>query len=105
MIAWFAETFEKLAAKPTMRRASSFNQMVKCASGTEGYAGQAGKPRRAWAAGRGAADARPILKTITVELVKFEAAIAAMIQATPRFTELAEIIESVPESAAPPLLR
>jgi len=36
------------------------------------------------------------LKTITVELVKFEAAIAAMIQATPRFTELAEIIESVP---------
>jgi len=45
---------------------------------------------------RGAADARPDLETITVELVKFEAAIAAMIQATPRFTELAEIIESVP---------
>jgi len=37
-----------------------------------------------------------ILKTISVELVKFEAAISTMIQATPHFTELAEIIESVP---------
>src|ERR1700732_2369977 len=37
-----------------------------------------------------------ISKTIAVELVKIEAAISAMIQATPRFAELAEIIESIP---------
>ena len=37
-----------------------------------------------------------ISKTIAVELVKIEAAISALIEATPRFAELAEIIESVP---------
>ena len=37
-----------------------------------------------------------ISKTIAVELVKIEATISALIQATPRFAELAEIIESVP---------
>ena len=37
-----------------------------------------------------------ILKTIAVELVKIEAEITALIQATPHFAELAEIIESVP---------
>ena len=38
-----------------------------------------------------------ISKTIAAELVTIEAAIWALIQATPHFTELAEIIESVPE--------
>jgi transposase len=37
-----------------------------------------------------------ISKTIAAELVKIEAEIATLIQATPRFAELAEIIESVP---------
>jgi transposase len=37
-----------------------------------------------------------MLKKIASEIVKLEAAIAAMIKATPRFAELAEIIESVP---------
>ena len=37
-----------------------------------------------------------ISKTIAAELVKLEAAITALIQATPHFAELAEIIESVP---------
>lgn len=37
-----------------------------------------------------------ISKTIAVELVKIEAEITALIQATPHFAELAEIIESVP---------
>ena len=38
-----------------------------------------------------------ISKTIAAEWVTIEAAISALIQATPHFTELAEIIESVPE--------
>jgi transposase len=37
-----------------------------------------------------------LLKTIALEVAKLEAAITAMIKATPHFAELAEIIESVP---------
>jgi transposase len=37
-----------------------------------------------------------LLKNIALEVAKLEAAIAAMIKATPHFAELAEIIESVP---------
>ena len=37
-----------------------------------------------------------LLKNITLEVAKLEAAIAAMIKASPHFTELAAIIESVP---------
>ncbi|UPJ55109.1 IS110 family transposase [Bradyrhizobium sp. 192] len=37
-----------------------------------------------------------LLKQITLEVAKLEAAIAVLIKATPRFAELAEIIESVP---------
>jgi transposase len=37
-----------------------------------------------------------LLKQIAVEIAKLDAAIAALIKATPRFAELAEIIESVP---------
>jgi transposase len=37
-----------------------------------------------------------LLKKIVLEIAKLEAAIAAMIKATPHFAELAEIIESVP---------
>jgi transposase len=37
-----------------------------------------------------------LLKNIALELDKLEAAITAMVKATPRFAELAEIIESVP---------
>ena len=37
-----------------------------------------------------------LLKNITLEVAKLEAAIAALIKATPHFAELAEIIESVP---------
>jgi len=37
-----------------------------------------------------------LLKTIALEVERLETAIAALIKATPRFAELAEIIESVP---------
>ena len=37
-----------------------------------------------------------LLKKIALEVAKLEAAIAALIKATPHFAELAEIIESVP---------
>jgi len=41
-----------------------------------------------------------LLKTIALEVERLETAIAALIKATPRFAELAEIIESVPGLAS-----
>jgi len=61
MIAWFAETFDEARGQAYDETREQLIR-CKCASGTEGYAGQAGKPGRAWAAGRGAADARPDLE-------------------------------------------
>ncbi len=96
MIAWFAETFGEAkgqacdAAREPLRQMMNARQalkemQVRLESQGE-HAGPAAVQRM---------HAR-ILKTIGVELVNIEAAIAAMIQATPGFTELAGIIESVP---------
>src|SRR5258707_7581854 len=83
MIAWFAETCDEARGQAYDETREQLHQMVNARQALKGmHAVQRMHAR--------------ILKTITVELVKFEAAIAAMIQATPRFTELAEIIESVP---------
>src|SRR5262249_33112364 len=43
-----------------------------------------------------------LLKNIALEIAKLEAAVAALIKATPHFAELAEIIESVPGLAEIP---
>jgi len=96
MIAWFAETFDEARGQAYDETREQLHQMVNARQALKGMQaklesqGEHGLP-----AAVQRMHAR-ILKTITVELVKFEAAIAAMIQATPRFTELAEIIESVP---------
>jgi len=96
MIAWFAETFDEVQGQAYDATREQLHQTVN--------ARQALKDMQAKLASQGehavpAAVQRMharILKTIGVELVKIEAAIAALIQATPRFAELAEIIESVP---------
>src|SRR6266480_2159648 len=96
MIAWFAETFDEARGQAYDATREQLRQMV--------HARQALKDMQAKLENQGehalpAAVQRMharILKTISVELVKFEAAISTMIQATPHFTELAEIIESVP---------
>jgi len=96
MIAWFAETFDEARGQAYDASREQLHQMVN--------ARQALKDMQAKLESQGehavpAAVQRTharILKTIAVELVKIDAAISAMIQATPRFTELAEIIESVP---------
>src|SRR5882762_4115805 len=96
IIAWFAETFDEARGQAYDETREHLHQMVNARQALKGMQaklesqGEHGLP-----AAVQRMHAR-ILKTITVELVKFEAAIAAMIQATPRFTELAEIIESVP---------
>ncbi len=96
MIAWFAETFDEARSQAYDATREQLHQMVN--------ARQALKEMQAKLETQGehevpAAVQRMqarILKTIDLELVKIEAAISAMIQSTPHFTELAEIIESVP---------
>jgi transposase len=96
MIAWFAETFDEARGQTYDATREQLHQMVN--------ARQALKDMQAKLENQGehtlpAAVQRMharILKTISVELVKLEAAISAMIQATAHFAELAEIIESIP---------
>src|SRR6202043_1502668 len=96
MIAWFAETFDEARGQAYDATREQLHQMVN--------ARQAMKDMQAKLESQGehavpAAVQRMharISKKIAVELVKIEAAISALIQATPRFTELAEISESVP---------
>ena len=96
MIAWFAETFDEARGQAYDATREQLHQMVN--------ARQALKDMRTKLVSQGE-HALPavvqrmharILKTIDAELVKIEGAISAIIQATPHFTELAEIIESVP---------
>ena len=96
MIAWFAETFDEAPGQAYDAMREQLHQMVN--------ARQALKDMQAKLESQGehavpAAVQRihaRISKTIAIELVKIEAAITALIQATPHFAELAEIIESVP---------
>jgi transposase len=96
MIAWFAETFDEARGQTYDAVREQLHQMV--------HARQALKDMQSKLASQGehavpAAVQRihaRISKTIAAELVTIEIAISALIQATPHFTELAEIIESVP---------
>jgi transposase len=96
MIAWFAETFGEVPGQTYDAAREQLHQMV--------HARQALKDMQSKLTSQGE-HATPaavqriharIVKTIAVELVKIEAEITALIQATPHFAELAEIIESVP---------
>jgi len=96
MIAWFAETFTEARSQVFDATREQLHQMV--------HARQALKDMQSKLTNLGehavpAAVQRiqaRISKTIAVELVKIEAEITALVQATPHFAELAEIIESVP---------
>jgi transposase len=96
MIAWFAETFDQAPGQAYDATREQLHQMV--------HARQAWKDMQSKLTSQGehavpAAVQRShakISKTIAVELVKIEAEITALIEATPYFAELAEIIESVP---------
>jgi transposase len=96
MIGWFAETFDQAPAQAYDAAREQLHQMV--------HARQALKDMQTKLVSQGEhklpvtvqrSHAR-ISKALAVELVKIEAEITALIQATPHFAELAEIIESVP---------
>ena len=95
MIAWFAETFDEARGQAYDATREQLHQMVNARQAQDMQAKLENQGEHAMPAAIQRMHAR-ILKTISVELVKLEAAISAMIQATPHFAELAEIIESVP---------
>ncbi len=96
MIAWFAETFAEARGQSYDAAREQLHQMV--------HARQALKDMQTRLKNQGEhkqpstvqrTHAR-ISKTIAAELVKLEAEISALVEATPQFAELAEIMESVP---------
>src|ERR1700692_4230150 len=100
MIAWFAETFDEARSQAYDATREQLHQMVNARQALKGMQAKLeSQGEHALPAAVQRIHAR-ISKTIAVELVKIEAAISAMIQATPHFAKRAEIIESVPGLAA-----
>jgi transposase len=96
MIAWFAETFAEARGQAYDATREQLHQMVHARQALKDMQSKLTSHREhAVPAAVQRIHAR-ISKTIAVELVKIEAEITALIQATPDFAELAEIIESVP---------
>jgi transposase len=96
MIAWFAGTFDQAPGQAHDAMREELAQIVNARLGLIDL--QTKLLNRSEHAGPEAVQkmhAR-MLKKIAVEIAKLETVIAAMIKATPRFAELAEIIESVP---------
>ena len=96
MIAWFAETFSEARGQTYDAAREQLHQMVNARQALKDMQTKLeSQGEHALPAAVRLMHAR-ISKKIGVELVKIETAISAMIRATPHFTELAEIIESVP---------
>ena len=96
MIGWFAETFDEAQGQAYDAPREQLHQMVNARQALkEAQAKLENQGEHAVPAVVQRAHAR-ILKTIGAELVKLDAAISAMIDATPHFAEPARIIESVP---------
>jgi transposase len=100
MIAWFAETFSEAPGQAYDAAREKLAQIVNARQGLLDL--QTKLQNRGEHAGPEPVQrmhAR-LLKKIAAEAATLEAAIAAMIKATPHFAELAEIIESVPGLAS-----
>ena len=96
MIAWFAETFSEAPGQAYDATREELHQMVNARQALKDMQSKlASQGEHAVPAAVQQIHAR-ISKTIAVELVKIEAEITALIEATPHFAELAGIIESVP---------
>ena len=96
MIAWFAETFGEAKGQAYDAAREKLVQIVHARQGLLDL--QTSLQNRGEHAAPEVVQKMQgrLLKKIALELAGLEAAIAAMIKATPHFAELAEIIESVP---------
>jgi transposase len=96
MIAWFAETFSEA---PHLTHDADREKLVQMVNARQGLLEMQTELQN-----RGEHSVPEVvkrmqarlLKKIAVELATIEVAIAALVKATPRFVELAELIESVP---------
>jgi transposase len=96
MIAWFAGTFDEAPGQAYDAAREQLHQMVHARQSLKDMQAKlASQDEHAVPAAVRRMHAR-MSKMIAVELVKIEAEITALIEATPPFAELAEIIESVP---------
>src|ERR1700686_282811 len=99
-IAWFAEIFGEAPSQAHDAARETLQQMVNARRGLLDI--------RTMLSNKGEQDVpEPVqksharlLKTVAVELARLEAAITALVKATPHFAKRAEIIESVPGLAA-----
>jgi transposase len=96
MIAWFGEVFSDLRGRPQDEDRQELDQLVTTRLGVvrlkeqiEAW-GEHEQPKAVQKVHRA------LLKAVAAQLAKLEAIIAAKIDSTPRFTERAEIIRSVP---------
>jgi len=96
MIAWFAETFGEAPAQAYDAERERLAQMVNARQGLLDMQTELQNRSEHSVPDVVQKMQARLLKKITLEVAKLEAAIAAMIKATVRFAELAEIIESVP---------
>jgi transposase len=96
MIAWFAETFCEAPGQPHDAAREELSKLVNARQALlDMKTSLQNQSEHAAPAAVQKMQAR-LLKSITSEVAKLEAAIAAKIKATPHFVERAEIIESVP---------
>jgi transposase len=96
MIGWFAETFGEAPAPAYDAAREELQKLVRARQGLLDYQTRVqNQDEHEVPVAVQKMHAR-MLKQVAGEILKLEAAIAAMIKATPRFAELAEIIESVP---------
>jgi transposase len=96
MIGWFAETFDEAPGQPHDAQREELQKLVRARQGLLDFQTRVqnqGEHEVPMAVQK--MHAR-MLKQVASELLKLDAAIAAMIEAVPRFAELAVIIESVP---------
>jgi transposase len=96
MIAWFAETFDQAPGQPHDAAREELQKLVRARQGLLDYQTRVQNQGEHEVPMPVQKMHARMLKKVAGEIVKLEAAIAAMIKAVPRFAELAEIIESVP---------
>jgi len=96
MIAWFAETFGEAPAQAYDAEREKLAQLVNARQGLLDMQTELQNRSEHSVPDVVQKMQARLLKKITLEIAKLEAAIATMIKATVHFAELAEIIESVP---------
>jgi transposase len=96
MIGWFAETFDQAPGQPHDAQREELQKLVRARQGLLDYQTRVQNQNEHEVPVAVQKMHARMLKQVASEILKLEAAITAMIKATPRFAELAKIIESVP---------